>query len=149
MIDMLRQLTQSNQSLLERVEKIEQKAATSHHSTAMGAPPTRPLPLVSHSASLAQQDSSHHTSHYVPNLSTQLPPSTSSTANSCNCNAAQPGATASSVHGSTAALQHEGVVPSLENLRRLPNISQAMTNALAAYEDQAKSSLLGKQRRSG
>ena len=41
------------------------------------------------------------------------------------------------------------MVPSLENLRRLPNISEAVTNALATYEDQAKSSLLGKQRRSG
>ena len=149
MIDMLRQLTQSNQSLLERVQKIEQQAATSHHSTVMEVPPTRPRPLVSHSASLAQEDSSNPTSQYVPNLSSRLLPSTSSTLTSCTCNAAQPGATASSVYGPTAAFQHEGVVPSLENLRRLPNISQAVTNALAAYEDQAKSSLLGKQRRSG
>ena len=36
MIDMLRQLTQSNQSLLQRVEKIKQQAANSHHTTAMG-----------------------------------------------------------------------------------------------------------------
>ena len=53
------------------------------------------------------------------------------------------------MHGTTAVLQHEGVVPSLENLRRLPNVSQAVTNASVAYKDRAKSSLLGEQRRSG
>ena len=62
MIDMLRQLTQSNQSLLQRVEKIEQQGANFHHTTAMGAPPTRPQTLVPHSAPLQQQNSSHHTS---------------------------------------------------------------------------------------
>ena len=148
MIDMLRQLTQSNQSLLQRVEKIEQQAVTSQHITAMGAPPTRPQPLVPHSDSLAQQNS-HHTSQYAFNPSSRALSNTSSTSNNYNCSASQPGTAASSVHGPTAMLQHEGVVPSLENLRRLPNISQAVTNALAAYEDQAKSSLLGKQRRSG
>ena len=136
MIDMLRQLTQSNQSLLERVEKIEQQAANSHHNSAMGASPTNPRPLVSHSASVGQQNSSHPTSQYALNLSTRTLSNTSSTSN-CNCNVAQPGATASSVHGSTIVLQHDGVVPSLENLRRLPNILQAVTNTLAAYEDQA------------
>ena len=149
MIDMLRQLTQSNQSLLQRVEKIEQQGANFHHTTVMGAPPTRPQPLVPHSASLAQQSSSHHTSRYAFNPPSQTLSNTLPTSNNCNCSASQPGVTASSVHGHTTALQHDGVVPSLENLRRLPNISQAVTNALAAYEDQAKSSLLGKQRRSG
>ena len=36
MIAMLCQLTQSNQSLLERVEKIEQQAANPHHTTVVG-----------------------------------------------------------------------------------------------------------------
>ena len=36
MIDMLRQLTQSNQSLLERIEKIEQQSANSHQTTVEG-----------------------------------------------------------------------------------------------------------------
>ena len=71
-----------------------------------------------------------------------------STAN-CSCSASQQSATTSNIHGTTAALQHEGVVPSLENLRGLANVSQAVTNALAAYEDQSKSTLLGKQRSSG
>ena len=74
---------------------------------------------------------------------------TLSTSNNCTCSASQQSATASNIHGTTAVLQHEGVALSLENLRRLPNISQAVTNALAAYADQAKSTLLGKQRRSG
>ena len=68
--------------------------------------------------------------------------STLATSNNCNCSA-------SNLHGTSAVFQQEGVVSSLENLRRLPNISQVLTNALAAYEDQAKSTLLGKQRRSG
>ena len=54
----------------------------------------------------------------------------------------------SNTHGLTTAVQHDGVVPNLKNLRRLPNISQAVTGALTVYEDQAKSTLLGKQRRS-
>ena len=41
MIDMLRQLTQSNQTLLERIEKIEQQAANSHHDTGVGGRLTR------------------------------------------------------------------------------------------------------------
>ena len=36
MIDMLRQLTQSNQSLMERIEKIEQQGANLHHTTTGG-----------------------------------------------------------------------------------------------------------------
>ena len=42
MFDMLRQLTQSNQSLLERIEKIEQQAVNPHQTTTMGGLPTRP-----------------------------------------------------------------------------------------------------------
>ena len=53
------------------------------------------------------------------------------------------------MHCTAAAVQHDGVVPSLENLRWLPNISRVVSNALAAYDDQAKSTLLGKQRCSG
>ena len=41
MFDMLRQLTQSNQSLLERIEKIEQQAVNPHQTTAMRGLPTR------------------------------------------------------------------------------------------------------------
>ena len=150
MFDVLRQLTQSNQALLKRVEKIEQQAVNSHQTTAAGGPSTRSLPPGFYGVSLIQENLPHHpSSQHLGNPSVHTRSSTLSTSNNCNCSASQQSATASNLHGASAVLQHEGVIPSLENLRRLPNISQAVTNALAAYEDQAKSTLLGKQRCSG
>ena len=150
MFDMLCQLTQSNQALVERVKKIEQQAANPHQTTVAGGSSTRSLPPGSYGASFIQENPSHHpSSQHLGNPSVHTQSSALSTSNNCNCSASQQNAIASNPHGASAALQRDGVVPSLENLRRLPNISQAVTNALAAYEDQVKSTLLGKQRRSG
>ena len=133
MFYMLHQLTESNQSLLERIEKTEQQAAHSHQTTVAGGLSTRSLPPGSQGASLVQENLPHHlTSQHLGNLSVHTVSSTMSTSNNCNCSASQQSATASNLHGTSAVLQHEGVVPSRENLRRLPNISQAVTNALAA-----------------
>ena len=150
MIDMLRQLTQSNQSLLERIEKFDQQPANTHQTTVVGGLSTKSQLLGSHGASLVQENLPHHPIfHHLLNSSARTVSNTLSTSNNCTCSASQQSDTASNIHGTTAVLIHEGVVPSLGNLRRLANVSQAVTNALAAYEDQAKSTLLGKQRRSG
>ena len=150
MTDMLCQLTQSNQSLLERIEKNEQQEVNSHQTTVVGGLSTKSQPLYSHGASLVQKNLPHHPiSHHLFNSSARTASNTLPTSNNCTCSASQQSITASNIHGTTAVLQHEGVVLSLENLRRVPNVSQAVTNAFAAYEYQAKSTLLGKQRHSG
>ena len=115
----------------------------------MGGLSTKSQPLGPQGAALGQENLHHPISHYLPKSSAHTASNTLSASNNCTCSASQQSATASNIHGTTAVLQHEWVVPSLENLRSLPNVSQAVTNALAAYEDQAKSTLLGKQRRSG
>ena len=66
MIDMLHQLTQSNQSLLERIEKIQQQASTSQQTTVAAGLFTTSQPLASHSALMPQENHSH------PPLSQQL-----------------------------------------------------------------------------
>ena len=154
---MLHQLTQSNQSLLERIEKIEQQASVSHPTTVAASLSTTSQPLASICASRPQENHTHppftqqllNSSLAPQSLSARTVSNALAASYSCTCSVSRQGSTDSDTHSSTAAVQDDGVVPSLENLRRLPNISQAVTSDLAAYEDQAKSSLLGKQRRSG
>ena len=47
-------------------------------------------------------------------------------------------------------IQSDGVVPTLEALRRAPSIANSVTQLLESYEEQARSSLQGRQvRKSG
>ena len=46
-----------------------------------------------------------------------------------------------------ADIQMDGVVPTLEAIRRMPTISDTVSNLLAYYEDQAKTSIQGRQQR--
>ena len=50
----------------------------------------------------------------------------------------------------SADIQTDGVVPLVEAKRHMPSISNAVSNLLASYEDQAKASVQGRQpRKSG
>ena len=56
---------------------------------------------------------------------------------------AQPSATATT----QLDVQNDGVLPRLETLRQLPSVSNTVSTLLGAYEEQARTSLQGRQSR--
>ena len=111
--------------------KLEQQASTSHQTTVAAG-----LPTVSHCGSMPQENQNHppialqiFNSWLAPQVSSARTVSnTLSASNNCTCGVSQQGITVSGTHRSVPAIQDDGLVPSLENLRRLPNISQAQYN---------------------
>ena len=72
-IDMLRQLTQSNQFILERIERIEQQVSSSHQTTVAAGLPTISQPLTPHSAPRPQENHTHHALTHQPFNSSLIP----------------------------------------------------------------------------
>ena len=148
-LSMLTELSESNRALLSRIERVEQR-----QSTAAYARQTPPRPYGS-------DRFSHIPSHTVGreegHRHVQLPPFNATSQQTSSeeyrngrqqlvsqaMGSAQPSATATT----QLDVQNDGVLARLETLRQLPSVSNTVSTLLGAYEEQARTSLQGRQSR--
>ena len=148
-LSMLTVLSESNRALLSRLEKVEQRQSEVDHRHQ--TPPhlhgtERSSRILPHTAGLDDRQRQVHLPSY--NITSQL------ASNDFNQGAHQCLATeglGSSQPAVTAItqldIQKDAVLPRLEMLRQLPSVSNTVSTLLGAYEDQARTSLQGRQTR--
>ena len=154
-IDMLQNLSESNQSLMQRIEKIEQKNSNDcvtinqpsqlSEYLAQGHEPMAstsrlPQPQLSHTPLQTHLIGNGMRDHNLGISQMQIPP-------------LRRDVLTQDLRGprvTSADIQTDGVVPSLEAIQRMLTISNAVSNLLASYEDQVRASVQGRQpRKSG
>ena len=151
-LSMLTELSQSNCALLSRIEKVEQRQSEVdyRHQTPPRLHSTeRPSRILPHTAGLDDRQRQVHLPSY--NVTSQF------ASNDLNQGARQclaPEGLGSSQPAVTATtqldIQKDAVLPRLETLRQLPSVSNTVSTLLGAYEDQARTTLQGRQpRKSG
>ena len=151
-ISMLQQLSESNQSLIQRVDRIEQRNASDHVSINQTSQSSE-HPLQGHgplaSTSRLPQPHQFYTPTQAQPIGNGVRPRHPATIHAPLPQQGQgegiqnPRAPGVGV----ADIQTDGVVPTLEAIRRMPTISDTVSNLLASYEDQAKASIQGRQHR--
>ena len=151
-ISMLQKLSDSNQSLIQRVERIEQKNAGEH----ININQTSHLPvqaLQGHGPVASTSRLPHPHQFHTP-TQTQLIGNGTRARNTGAIHAQLPQQGQSEViqnpmgpKARASDIQTDGVVPTLEAIRRIPTISDTVSNLLASYEDQVKAAIQGRQHR--
>ena len=149
---MLNKLTESNQPLLARVELIEEKQSGEKFHTyqisGSGTAGQRFSNLTSDGilAGTRGQDAHSHAPPPLGGSRVRFPPLSRAQTH--------PQGIATGVGDHFASqiaprndIQSDGVVPTLEALRRAPSIATSVTQLLESYEEQARASLLGRQAR--
>ena len=143
-LTILSQIQASNQQLADRLEKLER----CQPDTFISAPASlRLYSLVSQGTLLPNTINEHFTSqHQAAGRTSQQTSILQNTSSPSMGQQQNP-----NLRPSTADLPRNAIMPSLDSLRRLPNVSEAVSNILASYDQQAKhESLQGKNsRRSG
>ena len=151
-LSMLTELSESNRALLTRIEKIEQKqsAVTYGSQTPPRLHTTERFPHIP--AHTVGREDRQRQVHLAP---------FNATSQQINNEACQdirqriiPEAMGSAQAAATATtqfeVQNDGVLPRLETLRQIPSVSNTVSTLLGAYEEQARTSLQGRQpRKSG
>ena len=151
-ISMLQKLSDSNQSLIQRVERIEQKNSVEH----VNVNQTSHLPVQALQGQGPVASTSRlphpHQFHTLPQA--QVIGNGTRARNSGFIHAPLPqqgqGEISQNPRGPgmrASDIQTDGVVPTLEAIRRIPTISDTVSNLLASYEDQAKAAIQGRQQR--
>ena len=149
-LSMLQKLSESNQSLMQRAEKIEQRNSSDYvainqpsqvsEHPAQGHEPMvstsrMPQPQLLHTPLQAPLIDNGIWEHNLGITQMQISPLRRDT----------PIQDHRGPRAISADIQSDGVVPSLEAIRRVPSISNAVSNLLVSYEDQAKASVQGRQ----
>ena len=154
-ISMLNKISESNQALAQIVEAIEQNQRS--HGATSNTPSqlqTRHIPRFTEATSA------------IPPLSTGLPGNQHLTGYSMHLYDEHPSSTtisgADQLQDRTGAaqrhtvvdptrvvptLQSDGVIPRLDTIRRMPTISETVTQLIGSYEEQARSAIQGKHTR--
>ena len=138
MLSILNQIQASNQQLVYRLEKLERHQPDTFVS---GHPTQWPHSSLPQEARGTNAVDEHPI--FQPQATARI-----SQHNAVPQNAASPGSGQqhdSNPKPNSTNLPRDAIIPGLDSLRRLPNVSEAVSNILASYEQQAKhESLQGK-----
>ena len=150
-ISMLNKLSESNQALLARVESIEERQNSvnfhTHLMSGSGTSSHRDPVLISDVTLGCQMSRTYIPMHHLPGGSRVSFPTLPRAQT-------HPQGITTGVNGHLVSqsavrsdIQSDGVVPTLETLRRTPSIANSVTQLLESYEEQARASLHGRQAR--
>ena len=151
-IAMLNKLTESNQALLARVESIEEKQnGENFHTNQISGSDTggqRASDLISDGIMMDSRSQDTHSRVPPPLAGSRVRfPSLPRVQTHPQGIAARVGDHITSQAVTRNDIQSDGIVPSVEALRRAPSIATSVTQLLESYEEQARASLQGRQAR--
>ena len=148
-LSMLTELSESSRALLTRIERVEQRQTTAAYDSQ-----TPPGP---HGTDRFPHIPSHTVGREDRHRQVQLPPVNVTSQQTSGAEfhsgrqhlASQAMGPAQVPATATTQLdvQNDGVLPQLETLRQLPSVSNTVSTLLGAYEEQARTSLQGRQTR--
>ena len=151
-IAMLNKLSESNQALLTRVESIEQRqnvnrVHTNQISGSASASQRGPGLALDGMLAGARTQEAHHRTMAAQSGSRVSFPTFSATQTHLQGTVAGLGDHPVSQATIRNDIQSDGVIPTLEALRRAPSIATSVSQLLESYEEQARISLQGRQAR--